>query len=281
MSFTFPVFDGRIVPRQHSALTPFRVQLTASDMDWNLHSSAGRAEYHKPMRLWDKSTGNVADFTTHFSFVINSEYNETYGDGLTFFLAPNGSNFPSKSCGGSVALVSADRDPSDPSTSFIALEFDTHSDKSWDPPCLHVGIDLNNISLVNYTCVDWFSQKFMTGGVINASITYNSGAQNLSVLMIDVADPKGNVAKLFPSVNLTKYLPDWVTIGFLATTGLSFEFDTLHSWNFSSNMRVIKNENRTKGSKSWVWSVIGRPFAVAHSCSRPCLVWSQVKEKNK
>jgi hypothetical protein len=33
----------------------------------------GRATYFNPMHLWDKASGNLTDFTTHFSFVINSQ----------------------------------------------------------------------------------------------------------------------------------------------------------------------------------------------------------------
>ncbi|KAI3407741.1 Protein kinase domain-containing protein [Psidium guajava] len=275
MSFNFQAFDGRIVPEGDASLSPSRVQLTVSDRNRNLNSSAGRATYHAPMHLWDKSSGNVADFTTQFSFVIDSEHNWTHADGLTFFLAPNGSDIPSNSSGGNLALVSANRDPSDPSTAFVAVEFDTFYDRStnfWDPPCTHVGIDLNNISSAKYTCVDWFGQKIMVGGLINASISYNSSTQNLSVLMIDATHPNLNIAKLSHSVNLTKYLPEWVTIGFSATTGLSFELHTLYSWEFSSYI-VTEDANRTsnpvpadkntndkfraKGSKSWLWPVTG------------------------
>jgi hypothetical protein len=41
------------------------------------------------MHLWDKASGNLTDFTTNFSFVIDSQNNTNYGDGLAFFLAPN------------------------------------------------------------------------------------------------------------------------------------------------------------------------------------------------
>ncbi|KAK3043569.1 hypothetical protein RJ639_002148 [Escallonia herrerae] len=59
-----------------------------------------------PMHLWDKASRNLTDFTTYFSFTINSQGSTTYGDGLTFFLAPPGSRLlinPRK--GGSLALT--------------------------------------------------------------------------------------------------------------------------------------------------------------------------------
>ncbi|XVF67319.1 hypothetical protein PTKIN_Ptkin10aG0111500 [Pterospermum kingtungense] len=56
--------------------------------------SDGRAIYEKPMHLWINFSGNliVADFTTRFSFVINSlGISNEKGDGFAFFLAPKGS----------------------------------------------------------------------------------------------------------------------------------------------------------------------------------------------
>ncbi|KAK3432944.1 hypothetical protein EUGRSUZ_D00462 [Eucalyptus grandis] len=272
-SFNFPAFDDRIVPEGNASLSTSHVQLTVSDKGENLGCSMGRATYHDPLHLWDDSTGNVADFSTQFSFVIYSEHNDTFADGLTFFHVPNGSDIPSNSSGGHLALVSRNRDHSDPCTTFVAVEFDTCYYNYWDPQCHHVGIDLNNISSVNYTCVNWLQNKIERDGHINASITYGSSTQMLSVLMIDVEYPNLNVAKLSHSVDLTNYLPEWVMVGFSATTRYRFELPTLHSWEFRSNLRVTDSGNRTnhtspaerntgdnvraKESKSWVWSLIG------------------------
>ncbi|KAL3741670.1 hypothetical protein ACJRO7_017179 [Eucalyptus globulus] len=197
MSFNFQVFDGRIVPKGDASQLPSRVQLTISDRNLNLNSSVGRATYHEPMCLWDKSTSNMADFTTQFSFVIGSEHNETFADGLTFFLGPNGSDFASNSSGGNLALVSVNRNPSDPSTTFHRC-----------------GIR-HFLGLVRGQNHERWTH--------NASISYNSRAQDVSVLMIDATDPKRNIAKHSHSVNLTEYLPEWMTVGFSVTTGLSFE----------------------------------------------------------
>ncbi|KAG6710006.1 hypothetical protein I3842_06G160500 [Carya illinoinensis] len=36
-------------------------------------STVGRATYYSPMHLWDNASTNLADFTTHFSFVIDAK----------------------------------------------------------------------------------------------------------------------------------------------------------------------------------------------------------------
>ncbi|KAE8702205.1 putative Concanavalin A-like lectin protein kinase family protein [Hibiscus syriacus] len=70
------------------------IQLTGSNGDVD---GVGRATYYKPMHLWDNSSWylTLAYFTTHFSFSIDSSsQGGMSGDGLTFFLAPNGSKSP-------------------------------------------------------------------------------------------------------------------------------------------------------------------------------------------
>ncbi|KAK3432930.1 hypothetical protein EUGRSUZ_D00439, partial [Eucalyptus grandis] len=246
-----------IQPQGDAMVDPssFLIQLTKTneDVDW----SKGWATYHEPMRLWDKATGNVADFTTQFTFVIDSMGKSMFADGLTFFLVPEGSQLPINSAGLNLALVSPNRDPSNSSASFVAVEFDplpNNSDGVMDPNCPHVGIDLDNLTSTNSSCVDWFRDKIMSGGQINATITYNSSTQNLSVLMID-ADATGtdiNSSAIYNIVNMTKYLPEWVTFGFSASTGTLSELHTLKAWEFRSNVQVVG-----KKSKLWLWSILG------------------------
>ncbi|XP_056175573.1 L-type lectin-domain containing receptor kinase IX.1-like [Syzygium oleosum] len=259
IDFSFQTFDDSVIRRQGDA-TPNRngaIQLTVANLGENHDWSEGWATYHKPMRLWDKATGNVADFSTQFTFVIDSLGKSIFADGMTFFLVPEGAQLPVNSSGLYLALVSPNCSPANSSTSFVAVEFDPHinnSDGVMDPNCSHVGIDLNNLTSTVSCCVDWFRDKIMSGGRINATITYNSSTQNLSVLMID-ADAMGadiNSSVIYDIVDMTKYLPEWVTFGFSATTGTLFELHTLAAWEFSSNVQVAG-----KKSKLWLWAVLG------------------------
>ncbi|KAL3741637.1 hypothetical protein ACJRO7_017146 [Eucalyptus globulus] len=289
MDFSFQIFNDSILQRQGNATydSSSFIQTTEANRDKVLSASVGWATYHDPMRLWDKATGNVADFTTQFTFVINSLGESSSADGLTFFFVPRGSQLPVNSSGQFLALVDPNRDPSNSSTSFVAVEFDTfrNNDPHFnvvDPYCsqsrvAHVGIDLNNLTSAVSSCVDWFTDKIMNGGRINATIAYNSSTQNLSVLMID-ADATGtniNSSAIYSIVNMTKYLPEWVTFGFSATTGTYFELHTIEAWEFSSNVQVAGTK-----SKSWLWSILG-------SCSFILLIlvlafiWFRQRSKRK
>ncbi|KAL3741638.1 hypothetical protein ACJRO7_017147 [Eucalyptus globulus] len=253
IDFSFQIFNDSILQRQGNATYDSKsfIQITEANREMNLSASVGWATYREPMRLWDKATGNVADFTTQFTFAINSLGESSFADGLTFFFGPQRFSTPNPN-----------RDPSNSSTSFVAVEFDTFRNNApnfnvVDPNCskvAHVGIDLNNLTSIVSSCVDWFMDKIMSCGRINATIAYNSSTQNLSVLMID-ADAMGtniNSRGVVRFVNMTKYLPEWVTFGFSATTGSLFELHTIEAWEFSSNVQVAGTK-----SKSWLWSILG------------------------
>ncbi|KAL3741647.1 hypothetical protein ACJRO7_017156 [Eucalyptus globulus] len=263
--FNFQTFNDTVIGLQGNATINSRhfIQITP-----NSPNSTGWATYYEPMRLWDKATGNVADFTTQFTFVIDSQNKLLGADGFTFFLAPNGSQLPANSIGGALGIVNA-VDP--PSARFVAIEFDTfYTDVGGnfggamkDRNCSkilqngedsHIGIDLNNLTSVNSTCVDWLNGKIRIDGQIKAVITYNSNTQNLSILMkdADATNTSINSAAIDHKVNLADYLPEWVTFGFSASTGMVFESHTIMAWEFRSTVQVAGQK-----SKSWLWPILG------------------------
>ncbi|XP_010068310.1 anti-H(O) lectin 1-like [Eucalyptus grandis] len=278
-AFDFPSFnpnDHNISYEGDAHASKTSVQLTVNQRDKALNGSAGRATYVKPMHLWDKSTGNVADFTTQFSFAISSLGSNVYADGISFFLAPNGSQIPPFSAGGYLALVSSQSNYSDSnSDSFVAVEFDTYVNP-WDPSYKHIGIDINSVNSV--TTDPWNWNRIGSGGRVHATIAYDSSVQNLSVLLIDDESDGSlsiNQSSLSLIINLTEYLPEWVTIGFTATTGSNFELHSLYSWNFSSSLQIESNEtfnqsivptvnsSPKKRSKSWMWGAVGGSLSVS------------------
>ncbi|XP_015572794.2 favin [Ricinus communis] len=118
----------KLCPISCSKETSRAIKLTKSFDDLNSNGSVGRATYFKLIHLWDKDFGNVSDFTTYFSFAINSKGNESRGNGFAFFLANNGSKVQALSKNGCLGLSNAtDVHP------FVTVEFDTGYSPKWDP----------------------------------------------------------------------------------------------------------------------------------------------------
>ncbi|KAG7969660.1 hypothetical protein I3843_07G042500 [Carya illinoinensis] len=217
-----------------------KLELTKNKLDDSLTQSVGRASYAQPVRLWDAKTMELTDFITHFSFVINALNNSMFGDGLSFFIAPLESRIPSNSIGGLLGLFSPESALKASLNKIVAVEFDSFQN-SWDPSDNHVGININ--SIISATNVSWKS-SIKNGKTANAWVCYNSTTQNLSVFLTYADDPVfGGNSSLSYLINLTTILPEWVRVGFSASTGRLVELHTIHSWSFYSTLEA-ENGNR-------------------------------------
>ncbi|KAK0606361.1 hypothetical protein LWI29_036901 [Acer saccharum] len=129
-----------------------------------------------------------------------------YGHGLAFFLAPVEFQIPPNSAS----------DPSDVED--------------------HVGINKNTLSSDVYT--RW-NASFHSGDTADVQITYNGTTKNLSVSWRyrETLNSQENTS-LFYIIDLTKILPEYVTVGFSAATGMNSGKHTLESWEFSSTLDV-------------------------------------------
>ncbi|XP_076945055.1 agglutinin-2-like [Bidens hawaiensis] len=193
---------------------------------------AGRATYAERLHLWDKNTYDLANFSTSFTFVIDSYPNNNYADGLTFFLAQNNSVI---NAGGMIGLP-YDHTTNTSNYRFVAVEFDTYSANSWDPKYPgtnksigdHVGININSATSVAYR--KWFS-NITYGKECKALIEYNSDSKKLSVSFISFINnsPVWETG-LHYTYDLRHVLPEWVIFGFSASTRNQFEKHNIISW---------------------------------------------------
>eukprot|EP00257_Ricinus_communis_P011373 XP_002532385.2 agglutinin-2 [Ricinus communis] len=240
VSFTFNTFYPNMggISFQGDAFTSSGVlQLTRNQIDSNLTYSAGRVSYIQPVQIWDSQTGKLTDFTSHFSFIVKDvkHGSTSYGDGITFFLAPVDSEIPPGATGGYLALFSPDTAINgSQQNQVVAVEFDSYQNP-WDPTFDHVGINVNSISSV--ANAPWRSD-ILNGGIVNAWVNYDSNAKNLSVF---VSDTQQNPAfrgtySLSYTVDLREVLPEWVRIGFSAATGAAVEINNILSWEFYSSL---------------------------------------------
>ncbi|KAK8652858.1 hypothetical protein V6N13_126881 [Hibiscus sabdariffa] len=210
------------------------LQLTKNDAIDDLTGSIGRASYDQPVRIWDATNRKLTDFTTRFSFIIRAVNLSEYGDGLSFFMAPFVSAMPRNSSGGYLGLLNPNLTVSNSTAnSIVAVEFDSFRNE-WDPSDDHVGINVN--SIVSVRNVTWQS-SIKDGRTANAWVSYNSTTRNLSVFLTYANNPvfSGNSSLAF-TVDLRDVLPEWVRIGFSASTGRQVEIHNILSWSFDSTL---------------------------------------------
>ena len=112
-----------------------------------------------------------------------------------------------------------------------------------------MGIDINSI-VSNKSVTFPPSINITNGSTTNVWVSYDSTSQNLSVLLTYATNPVFSWnSSLSYIVDLT-ILPEWVSVGFSATTGAVTELHTILSWSFSSTLEageVITQPNKTGG----------------------------------
>ncbi|KAF7135337.1 hypothetical protein RHSIM_Rhsim08G0018100 [Rhododendron simsii] len=229
---SFQPNDQRIFYQGDAFAASGVIQLTKNQLDTSLNGSVGRATYAQPIHLWDSETGNLTDFNTQFSFNIINLTTDG-GDGLAFFLSPFDVTIPNNSAGGYLGLFNGSLAFNHTNNQIVAVEFDTFQNP-WDPSSNHVGIDVN--SIVSVANVTW-NTSMKNGTTANAWVNYNSTTTTLSVYLTYAKNPvfQGNYTLSYV-VNLTKVLPEWVSVGFSAATGAWIEIHNIVSWSFNSTL---------------------------------------------
>ncbi|KAL4637807.1 hypothetical protein ACB092_03G103000 [Castanea dentata] len=230
---SFQPSDSSITFQGDAYVDPEGLQLTKNTQTALLSYSAGRALYSEQVRLWDNNTGWLADFTTHFSFIIKA-VTAVPADGLTFFIAPFGSKMPNNSTGGAFGLLSSDDALNGTHNQIVAVEFDTFKNH-YDPSSDHVNVTWNS--------------SISDGSIANTWISYNSTTKILSVFLTYADNPvfSGNFSLSY-IVDLRIVLPEWVSVGLSVATGAYTETNTILSWSFNSTSELVDGVSQTNNT---------------------------------
>ncbi|KAF2283873.1 hypothetical protein GH714_016711 [Hevea brasiliensis] len=199
----------------------------------------GRATYVEKIPIWNSRTKQLSDFNTHFSFFIDTQGRNQHGAGLAFFLAPVGSHSPLNSAGGFMGLYNITNIFSHESQ-MVHIEFDSYGNREWEVPYPHVSI--NNNSLQSATFTRW-NTSLHSGDPADVWITYNATTKNLSLSWKyqTTSLPQEN-SSLSLIIDLTTVLPEWIVIGFSASTSNRVERHVLQSWKFNSTLEMHAEE---------------------------------------
>ncbi|MCL7043508.1 hypothetical protein MKW94_027446 [Papaver nudicaule] len=243
-------------------------------------SRVGRATYAEPVRLWDSSTGEVTDFSTHFTFSIDTLNRSVYSAGLAFFIAPVGNPIPQNSGSGFLGLFNTTTSDISSLNQIIHVEFDMFANPDWDPDFEHVGINHNSIR--SAVVLPW-NASLHSQETGNAWITYSAATKNLSVYWTYDKNPvyRGD-SLLSYQVDLKQALPEWVTVGFSAATGMYTGRFTFSSWDFSSPLEVhTKKVEKEKINVKLVVGLLVPVIILVTSVVAIAVVWLMWLDKRR
>lgn len=207
----------------------------------------GRMSYAHAVPFYDSTTGEVACFSTRFTFAIKPSTRNFKGDGMAFFLTGYPSSLPTTSGGGNLGLHNTTS--ANGNGRFIAVEFDTYRNPAENDDSKvvddHIGIDINSVRSVNATNVTYYSSNGSVhdykglNGTMTAIITFDNTTRKLVASLQLHDDPYAQ-----SSYEVSAYLPDPVTsllppevaVGFSAATGNAVEIHELMAWSFNSTL---------------------------------------------
>jgi len=227
--------NSDIFLRGDTSISDGILRLTKTDQSGKpLPNTVGRATYLTPIHIWDKTSGELADFSTSFSFIVNTNGSALHGDGFAFYIGPVHFEIPKNSSGGYLGLFDPENAFPPSKNPILAIEFDGFTNE-WDPPSSfqspHIGIDVGSIVSLDYA--QWPINFVPRNALGEANINYNSESKILNVF---VAYPgtQWNSTRVSVVVDLRSVLPEWVRIGFSATTGELVETHDIINWSFES-----------------------------------------------
>ncbi|KAI4317481.1 hypothetical protein L6164_025347 [Bauhinia variegata] len=232
------------------------------------------------VRLWDSATGKLTDFTTHYSFMINTQGNPPgqYGHGIAFFLAPVGFQIPPNSEGGFLGLYNTTTAFSYQSQ-IVHVEFDSHPNPEFNETTEHVGINNHSIGSSNFT--RW-NASLHSGDTVDVYITYSSTTKILSVFWKyqNTFSSQENT-HLSYQIDLREVLPEWVMVGFSAATGYIGELNYLNSWEFNSTLDASVEEENKSTKLVAIVTVAGGVLIVLVGAAAYGLLWRRRRNRRK
>ncbi|GJY12935.1 L-type lectin-domain containing receptor kinase IX.1-like protein [Tanacetum coccineum] len=239
-----------------------------NQLDWQMR--VGHAIYADPVQIWDSKSQKLSDFSTHLTFIVDTEGRSFYGDAFSFFLAPYGVQIPPNSAGAFLGLFNTTDFDSD-RYQILFVEFDSYVNR-WDPQYYpHVGINVNSIRSRNDTA---WNTSLHSGHSADVWVSYNATTQLLSLSWRYVAENNSqDNNNLSYNVDLRQVLPEWVTIGF-SGTGINVERHILQYWEFSSSFNTTQTrEDSSKKLKLAVGLAVLLGVVVAGGMVAYAIYW--------
>ncbi|XP_078435015.1 concanavalin A-like lectin protein kinase family protein [Wolffia australiana] len=185
------------------------------------NSGAGRALYAGPVRFRHAASRRALSFSTFFSFSVSHLNPSSVGGGLAFLLAADDRGLGP--AGPFLGLPDGGL--------FFAVEFDTLMDPQLgDISGNHVGVDLS--SVVSAAAAD-LPVDLKSGDPVYSWVDYDGAALLLRVFVSTAATRPADPAVSLP-IDLSRFVNDFMFVGFSAATQASTEAHDIHWWTFSS-----------------------------------------------
>ena len=216
-------------------------------------NQSGRALFKRPFRL-------RSNMSFRSTFVLNiSNKTNPGGEGLAFILTGR-TDLPLNSEGQWLGIVNQTTNGS-AAAHIVAVEFDTRKSYPQDLDDNHVGLNVNSINSITQKHL---SNKLSNGTDVTVKVEYDGG-----VLRVFVGGDASTPVISEP-IDLLKYLPEKIYVGFSASTGKYTQLNCVRSWEFGG-LDIYEEK-----SLVWVWITV--PSVVFLSVTIALVYWRCTRE---
>ncbi|CAK9148459.1 unnamed protein product [Ilex paraguariensis] len=237
LNFGYPNFTKQnevdFITTENAYISFNAIQVTslAGDLISNL---SGRIWYRHPFKLWSRRKNITASFNSTFVLSLIPQ-THPWGEGLAFILTKEIGYIPENSQGQWLGVVNSSTNGSTQSN-VVAIEFDTRKSFSEDIDDNHVGVDVNSIYSIEQASLYGHGVILPSGQDITARVQYDGELKTLAifVFMSNATGNNNSSPIISMPLDLSKYLSEYVYLGFSASTGQYTEVNCIKAWNFTS-----------------------------------------------
>ncbi|KAE8726608.1 putative L-type lectin-domain containing receptor kinase S.5 [Hibiscus syriacus] len=213
---------------ENSTIFRNALQITP-DLNGDVKDTPGRAYYGKKFRLWNRKKGRLASFNTTFVINISNKNSPEVGEGLAFVLSAD-ADVPNDSFGQWLGLVNATTNGTS-RAGIVGVEFDTRKSYEQEPDGNHVGLDINSCYSIEQRSLSGYGVNLSVGVDVLAVVQYDG--KNMTVFVSSRNQtPRSPVPVFSVPINLSRFLPETVHVGFSASTGEFQELNCVRAWEF-------------------------------------------------
>lgn len=220
-----------------------------------IENQSGRALFKRPFRL-----RNNTSFSSTFVLNISNKTNPG-GEGLAFILTGS-TDLPPSSHGQWLGIVNQTTNGS-AEAQIVAVEFDTRKSYPEDLDDNHVGLNVNSINSITQKSLS-LKLSNEIGKDVTVKVEYDGGVLRVFV------EENASTPVISETIDLSKYLPEKIYVGFSASTGIQTELNCVKSWEFGG-LDIYEEK-----SLVWVWITV--PIVVFLAVTIALLYWRCTRE---
>jgi hypothetical protein len=207
----------------------------------------GHAFYSLPLKFNTTSSSGLTQslsFSTNFIFAMIPLVPNVKGPGMAFTICPSSRDFTNALAHPLLGLFNNSNNGL-PTNHILAIELDTVKNHDvGDIDNNHVGIDVNGLKSVEAATAMYFSNtdgknislELMSGNLMQLWIDYDEAEKLLNVTLAPTRIPKPNRPLLSKHVDLSKFLLEYMYVGFsAATSSLAPSDHYILGWSFNKS----------------------------------------------